>query len=108
MSTPHLLDHLAALVRQTCLSELRRTPEVRLALLCTPASAFPAPMWREALYYLAGEALPGAPRPAGNSFLHTTSAWRMRRDPPGFPEKDAPPPLTAPPIGDIVPLSKRL
>ena len=58
MSTPHLLDHLAALVRQTCLSELRRTPEVRLALLCTPASAFPAPMWREALYYLAGEALP--------------------------------------------------
>ena len=53
-----LLDHLAALVRQTCLSELRRTPEVRLALLCTPASAFPAPMWREALYYLAGEALP--------------------------------------------------
>ena len=58
MSTPHLLDHLAALVRQTCLSELRRTPEVRLALLCPPASAFPAPMWREALYYLAGEALP--------------------------------------------------
>ena len=60
MSSIHLLDHLAMLVGLDCLSDLREFPAVRPALLCTPAGAFPAPMWWEALYYLTGESLPDA------------------------------------------------
>lgn len=58
MSAAHLLDHLAGLVHQECLSDLRCLPAVRRALLRTPDSAYPPAMWRDALLYLTGIALP--------------------------------------------------
>ena len=56
--SPDLLEHLANLTGCTYLSDLRFAPPspeaLHLALLATPASAFPGRQWQEALCYLTG------------------------------------------------------